>query len=83
MYKRETKEIGRLLEVAMLKKFGPATLAEHYAEFDTICDATQERQDAVTQLVDEKEDLDFILVVGGFDSSNTAHLKEIPHKFGQ
>jgi len=82
MYKRETKEIGRLLEVTMLKKFGPAELKEHYAEFDTICDATQERQDAVTQLVEQK-DCDFILVVGGFDSSNTAHLKEIPEKFHQ
>eukprot|EP01035_Chromulina_nebulosa_P019899 gene19899-25854_t len=80
MYKRETKEIGRMFEVAMLKKFGPATLSEHYAEFDTICDATQERQDAVTELV-EKKDIDFVLVVGGFDSSNTAHLKEIPDKF--
>ena len=82
MYKRETKEIGRILEVAMLKKHGPEKLGEHYAEFDTICDATQERQDAVTQMVEEKEKLDFILVVGGFDSSNTAHLKEIPEKFG-
>eukprot|EP00597_Dinobryon_sp_UTEXLB2267_P001260 CAMPEP_0170079072 /NCGR_PEP_ID=MMETSP0019_2-20121128/15547_1 /TAXON_ID=98059 /ORGANISM="Dinobryon sp., Strain UTEXLB2267" /LENGTH=382 /DNA_ID=CAMNT_0010292351 /DNA_START=231 /DNA_END=1379 /DNA_ORIENTATION=+ len=81
MYKRETKEIGRLLEVTMLKKYGPADLAQHYAEFDTICDATQERQDAVTDLVAHK-DLAFVLVVGGFDSSNTAHLKEIPHKFG-
>jgi len=80
MYKRETKAIGRIFEVAMLKKFGPAVLGEHYAEFDTICDATQERQDAVTDLVAEK-DIDFILVVGGFDSSNTAHLKEIPEKF--
>ena len=65
----------------MLKKFGPQSLKEHYAEFDTICDATQERQDAVTDLVQNK-DLDFVLVVGGFDSSNTAHLKEIPEKFG-
>jgi 4-hydroxy-3-methylbut-2-en-1-yl diphosphate reductase len=80
MYKRETKEIGRLFEVTMLKKFGPAELSKHYAEFDTICDATQERQDAITDLVADKE-LDFILVVGGFDSSNTAHLKEIPEKF--
>ena len=80
MYKRETKEIGRLLEVAMLKKYGPAELSTHYKEFDTICDATQERQDAVMELVKDPN-LDFILVVGGFDSSNTAHLKEIPEKF--
>jgi 4-hydroxy-3-methylbut-2-enyl diphosphate reductase len=80
MYKRETKEIGRALEKAMLKKFGPENLAEHYAEFDTICDATQERQDAISDMVVQK-DIDFILVVGGFDSSNTAHLKEIPEKF--
>ena len=65
----------------MLKKFGPAALKEHYAEFDTICDATQERQDAVSELV-AQPGLDFVLVVGGFDSSNTAHLKEIPEKFG-
>lgn len=80
MYKRETKEIGRMFEVTMLKKYGPKDLSDHYAEFDTICDATQERQDAVTDLVDDKS-IDFILVVGGFDSSNTAHLKEIPEKF--
>jgi 4-hydroxy-3-methylbut-2-enyl diphosphate reductase len=90
MYKRETKEIGRMLEVAMLKRYGPAVLNEHYAEFDTICDATQERQDAVTDLVHHyskdtspiANPLDFVLVVGGLDSSNTAHLKEIPEKYG-
>lgn len=87
MYKRETKEIGRIFEVAMLKKFGPSELPQHYSEFDTICDATQERQDAVTELVTQdgifkgQDPVDFVLVVGGFDSSNTAHLKEIPHKF--
>ena len=43
MYKRETKAIGRLFEVSMLKKYGPENLATHYAEFDTICDATQVR----------------------------------------
>eukprot|EP00981_Chlorochromonas_danica_P003870 scaffold735_cov159-Ochromonas_danica.AAC.2 len=82
MYKRETKEIGRLLEMSMLKKYGPQDLSAHYKEFDTICDATQERQDAVSKLVEDPT-VDFILVVGGFDSSNTAHLKEIPHKFGK
>jgi len=82
MYKKETKQIGRAFEVAMLKKYGPEKLSEHYAEFDTICDATQERQDAVTKMSNADEKVDFVLVVGGFDSSNTAHLKEIPEKYG-
>lgn len=77
MYKRETRAIGKLFEKTMMHKYGPAEVKNHYAEFDTICDATQERQDAITDLMEEK--LDFILIVGGFDSSNTAHLKEIPH----
>lgn len=44
----------------------------------------KERQDAVSELVENAEayELDFILVVGGFDSSNTAHLLEIPHHAG-
>lgn len=82
MYKKETKEIGRMLERAMLQKFGPKDLADHYGEFDTICDATQERQDAVSDLVTIGEKPDFVLVIGGFDSSNTAHLKEIPELNG-
>ena len=101
MYKRETRAIGRLLEKALLEKYGPLSLSEHYLELDTICDATQERQDAVTEMVTtqrerqtetqtqterqtetETEKPDLVLVIGGFDSSNTAHLKEIPEKFG-
>jgi len=84
MYKKETKAIGQLLQKAMMKKYGPAEVDQHYAEFDTICDATQERQDAVTELVENAEELglDFILVIGGFDSSNTAHLLEIPQLAG-
>mmetsp|Transcript_22019 Transcript_22019/g.33905 ORF Transcript_22019/g.33905 Transcript_22019/m.33905 type:complete len:458 (+) Transcript_22019:274-1647(+) len=82
MYKKETRAIGQKFQKAMLKKFGPMDPKAHYMEFDTICDATQERQDAVDELVDNNEELglDFILVVGGWDSSNTAHLLEIPHK---
>ncbi|KAG7372568.1 E-4-hydroxy-3-methyl-but-2-enyl pyrophosphate reductase [Nitzschia inconspicua] len=84
MYKKETKAIGQLFQKTMMKKYGPAEVDQHYMEFDTICDATQERQDAVSELVEnaEKYGLDFILVVGGWDSSNTAHLLEIPHMAG-
>jgi 4-hydroxy-3-methylbut-2-enyl diphosphate reductase len=84
MYKKETRAIGQLFQKTMLKKFGPVDPQSHYMEFDTICDATQERQDAVHELVENAKDLDldFILVIGGFDSSNTAHLLEIPVNAG-
>lgn len=85
MYKKETRAIGQLLQKTFIEKFGPDKLNDHYYEFDTICDATQVRQDAVDELCDMHHDpkrshLDFILVVGGFDSSNTAHLLEIPQE---
>lgn len=82
MYKKETRAIGQMMQKAMMKKFGPVDAKDHYWEFDTICDATQERQDAIHELVEKADDLglDFILVVGGWDSSNTAHLLEIPQK---
>ncbi|CAM9416773.1 unnamed protein product [Chrysoparadoxa australica] len=76
MYKRETRAIGKLFEKALLEKYGPVEIAEHYMAFDTICDATQERQDAILELVEDKT-LDMMVVVGGWDSSNTHHLAEI------
>merc|ERR1712151_23820 len=84
MYKKETRAIGQLFQKAMMTKYGPVEAQQRYLEFDTICDATQERQDAISDLVDSSKDLDldFILVVGGWDSSNTAHLVEIPHLKG-
>mmetsp|Transcript_174 Transcript_174/g.225 ORF Transcript_174/g.225 Transcript_174/m.225 type:complete len:466 (-) Transcript_174:318-1715(-) len=84
MYKKETRAIGQLFQKTMMKKFGPVDAKKRYMEFDTICDATQERQDAVHELVEKSSEygLDFILVIGGWDSSNTAHLLEIPHMEG-
>jgi len=80
MLKSETEDIGRLFERTMLRRYGPQELQEHFLAFNTICDATQERQDAMFSLVDEP--LDLMVVIGGYNSSNTTHLQEIAESRG-
>jgi 4-hydroxy-3-methylbut-2-enyl diphosphate reductase len=82
MLKGDTEAIGKMLEKTMMQKHGPAALNDHFMIMDTICDATQERQDAVYDMTAAGAgagdgQIDMLLVVGGFNSSNTSHLQEI------
>lgn len=81
MYKEETAAIAKLFERTMLRKHGPQEGPNRFMSLDTICDATQERQDAITELLDDKS-IDMVLVIGGWDSSNTGHLLEIAEMRG-
>ncbi|HZH40115.1 MAG TPA: 4-hydroxy-3-methylbut-2-enyl diphosphate reductase [Gemmatimonadales bacterium] len=67
-------EVGK----SMARRYGEAALADHFRTFDTICSATQERQDAVLKLI--AEPLDLMVVIGGYNSSNTTHLAAICHE---
>jgi 4-hydroxy-3-methylbut-2-enyl diphosphate reductase len=76
MLMSESLEIARMFEAAMRDRYGEAALSAHFRSFDTICSATQERQDAVVTLLSEQA-LDLMLVVGGYNSSNTCNLARI------
>jgi 4-hydroxy-3-methylbut-2-enyl diphosphate reductase len=76
MLMSESLQIGEMFRDAMRDRYGEAALATQFRAFDTICSATQERQDAVIALLDQQK-LDLMLVVGGYNSSNTCNLARI------
>ena len=75
MLRGETEEVQRRLRAAMERKYGTPALPQHFRFFDTICGATQDRQDALQKLL--KTPLDLLIVIGGYNSSNTSHLAEM------
>jgi 4-hydroxy-3-methylbut-2-enyl diphosphate reductase len=76
MLMSESLAIGEMFRAAMRDRYGEEALPRHFRAFDTICSATQERQDAVLALLAEQS-LDLMLVVGGYNSSNTCNLARI------
>ena len=75
MLRGETEEVQRRLKAAMAQKYGETEVQKHFRFFDTICGATQDRQDALEKLLHDP--LDLLLVIGGYNSSNTSHLAEM------
>jgi 4-hydroxy-3-methylbut-2-enyl diphosphate reductase len=75
MLRGETEEVQRRIRQAIADRDGPEGATKNFRFFDTICGATQERQDALRELLDVPMNL--LLVVGGYNSSNTSHLAEM------
>jgi 4-hydroxy-3-methylbut-2-enyl diphosphate reductase len=76
MLMSESLEIGEMFRRAMADRYGESALPDRFRAFDTICSATQERQDAVVALL-EAEPLTMAVVIGGYNSSNTCNLARI------
>jgi 4-hydroxy-3-methylbut-2-enyl diphosphate reductase len=76
MLMSESLEIEQMLKQAMRDRYGDAEFAARFQAFDTICSATQDRQDAVVALLRDQP-IDLMIVIGGYNSSNTANLARI------
>lgn len=78
MLSTESLAIGRRFGEAIRTRYGDAEWAARFRAFDTICSATQDRQDAIIHLLDETP-VDLMVVLGGYNSSNTCNLARICH----
>lgn len=79
MLANESLAIGGRIRRAMVERFGEDAVDDHFRSFGTICSATQERQDAVKEMMKEPPDL--MLVIGGYNSSNTNHLAHMCQEY--
>jgi len=76
MLSTESFAIGEQFRAAIRQRYGAEAESAHFRAFDTICSATQDRQDAVVAMLDERQ-LDAMIVIGGYNSSNTCNLARI------
>ncbi len=79
MLSTESLTIARAIGESVEKRYGASRLDEHFRSFDTICSATQERQDAVMKLMETPPDI--MIVIGGYNSSNTNHLAHLCREY--
>ncbi len=79
MLATESLAIGARLREMMAESMGEEHAAGHFRSFGTICSATQERQDAVLEMMEDPPDI--MLVVGGYNSSNTNHLAHLCREY--
>ncbi|PCJ53063.1 MAG: 4-hydroxy-3-methylbut-2-enyl diphosphate reductase [Planctomycetota bacterium] len=80
MLASESRAIGDRLKLALTRRDNEAALEQNFRDFDTICRATQDNQDAAAAVADTQPDL--YLVVGGYDSSNTKNLARVGRRLG-
>ncbi|NNG16171.1 MAG: 4-hydroxy-3-methylbut-2-enyl diphosphate reductase [Gemmatimonadales bacterium] len=80
MLSGESLAIADEIKRSMIRRYGEAQIEDHFRTFDTICSATQERQDAMLELLEQP--IDRMIVVGGFNSSNTCHLAALAARKG-
>jgi 4-hydroxy-3-methylbut-2-enyl diphosphate reductase len=76
MLMTESLQIQEMVKEAVRDRWGEEALAERFRAFDTICSATQDRQDAVLKMLEEGG-LAVMVVIGGYNSSNTQALARI------
>ncbi len=79
MLATESLAIASAIGDSIARRYGEAHKAEHFRSFDTICSATQERQDAVKKMMENPPDV--MIVIGGYNSSNTNHLAHLCREY--
>lgn len=79
MLASESLAIADAVRDSLIQRYGEDAIDEHFRSFDTICSATQERQDAVLEMMQDPPDI--MVVIGGYNSSNTNHLAHLCREY--